>query len=132
MSVRLKFGKTTHWLKAYDIEATSANLSEVPTGYFLLSPSLCVFLARRREVFFIRRFRRLSQIMAACLVAARQVTPPDVFWPHAKARRFLSADFAYCRRLWRPVLSLHAKPRRRVFFCLTRGAKVFLSADLAA
>ena len=36
----------------------------------------CRCLSRRCEGFFIRRFRRFTQIMAACLAAARQFTPP--------------------------------------------------------
>jgi hypothetical protein len=33
------------------------------------------------EVFSIRRLRRLAQILAACLVAARQFTPPVFYSP---------------------------------------------------
>ncbi|MGI5925374.1 MAG: hypothetical protein ACOX9E_15620 [Lentisphaeria bacterium] len=66
-------------------------------------PRLCV--PRR---FFIRRWRRLSQIFS-----------------HAKTRRregFLSADGADCRRFRRPVLPLRGNSRRR---------EGFLSADVA-
>ncbi|MDQ0290041.1 hypothetical protein [Oligosphaera ethanolica] len=74
---------------------------------------------RREEDVFIHRFRRLSQIMASCLAAARQVAPPG--WGNfcltrrreGAKKTFLSTDSADCRRLWRRVLPLRGKSRRR-------------------
>jgi hypothetical protein len=58
--------------------------------------------------FFIRRFRRFTQIMAACLAAARQFTPP-VFLPiKADSRRLLCLSRAGGEFFYPQISQIHA------------------------
>ena len=83
---------------------------------------VCLFcLMRRRDGFFIRRLRRLSQIWRPVLRCATSHAA-GVFASRAGAT-VLSADCADCRRLWRPVLPLRDSHAAGVFGVSHDGAK---------
>ncbi|MGI5922368.1 MAG: hypothetical protein ACOX9E_00320 [Lentisphaeria bacterium] len=82
--------------------------------------------------FFIRRLRRLSQIMASCLAAARPFTPP-VFYPQIKAdsrRLFLGVGCLVLDRACVSALILfHAEARS---FFIRRLSQIMASCLAAA
>ncbi|MGI5925479.1 MAG: hypothetical protein ACOX9E_16170, partial [Lentisphaeria bacterium] len=124
-------------------------------GSFLFYPQTradCFLSADSRSLFFIRRFRRFSQIMASCLAAARPFTPPVFFadWGRFSQIVFVSCEVA---KFFYPQISqiladygvvscrcaaIHAAGffRRlgqilQIVFVSCEVAKFFLSADFA-
>ncbi|NMA45652.1 MAG: hypothetical protein GX945_03735 [Lentisphaerae bacterium] len=98
MAISVKFGLRSLICQYISAQAVVVNF----LGRAVLYPQISqFFLTRRREVFY----PQITQIFGGLF--------------------FLSADFADCRRLWRPVLPLRGNSRRRVCFLSHTTARRF-------